>query len=57
MAVEKCCDTCAHKVGESRDEQGERIIDCGINEFQMYSPYASDCKRWEKDAETRDLRR
>lgn len=46
--VEKSCDTCAHKAAESRDEDGNRIVDCEANELQMYSPFAEDCKHWEK---------
>lgn len=46
--MEKSCDTCAHKSAESVDENGDRIVDCEINELQMYSPFAEDCKHWEK---------
>lgn len=46
--IEKNCDTCIHKAGESRDEDDGRIVDCDINEFQMYSPWAEECKHWEK---------
>ena len=46
--TEKNCDKCMHKVAESRGPDGARIVDCEINEFQMYSPFAEDCKHWEK---------
>ena len=46
--TEKNCGTCAHKSAESKDEDGKRIVDCDINEFQMYSPWADGCKHWEK---------
>ena len=51
--IEKNCDNCAYKAAESKDEDGNRIVDCEINEFQMYSPFAEECKHWEKatDAE------
>ena len=44
----KGCDTCTHKVAESIDENGKRIVDCDINEFQMYSPIVEECKHWSK---------
>ena len=46
--TEKSCDTCAYKSAESVDDNGERIVDCEINELQMYSPFADECKHWEK---------
>ncbi len=46
--TEKTCDTCAHKAAESEDQDGNRIVDCDINDFQMYSPWSDDCKHWEK---------
>lgn len=46
--MERECDTCAHKSAESVDENGGRIVDCDANQLQMYSPYAEDCKHWEK---------
>lgn len=46
--MEKNCDTCEHKADESKDEEGNRIVDCEANELQMYSPFADDCKHWEK---------
>jgi len=46
--TEKTCDTCAHKAEESLDGDGNRIVDCDINEFQMYSPWVDECKHWEK---------
>lgn len=51
MADVKNCDTCAHKAAESVDEEGRRIVDCDANELQMYSPFAEECKHWEKNAE------
>lgn len=49
--MEKSCDTCAYKAAESEDADGNRIVDCDINELQMYSPYAEECKHWEKRIE------
>lgn len=46
--LEKSCDTCAHKSAESVDDEGNRIVDCDANDLQMYSPWAEDCKHWEK---------
>ena len=46
--VEKSCDTCIHKRSESEDADGNRIVDCEANELQMYSPWAEECKHWEK---------
>ena len=48
---EKSCDTCAHKAADSLDENGCRIVDCDINDLQMYSPYVEECVHWEKNAE------
>lgn len=48
MAEERNCDTCAHKAAESVDVDGGRIVDCEINELQMYSPFADECKHWER---------
>ncbi len=48
----KNCDTCAYKAAESRDADDNRIIDCEINEFQMDSPFAEECKHWEKNDES-----
>lgn len=45
--TEKSCDTCIHKADESRDENDGRIVDCDINDFQMYSPWVEECKHWE----------
>ena len=45
---ERSCDTCAHKAAETADENGKRMVDCDINGFQMYSPFAEECKRWER---------
>ena len=45
---DKSCDTCEHMSAESVDPDGARIVDCDVNEFQMYSPWVDDCKRWEK---------
>ena len=46
--MEKNCDTCANKNAESVDENGGRIVDCAVNELQMYSTFAEECKHWEK---------
>ncbi len=44
----KSCDTCIHKEAESKDEEGNRIVDCEINEYQMYAPFAEECVHWER---------
>jgi len=46
--VTKGCDTCAHKSAESVDNDGNRIVDCDINDLQMYSPLVDECIHWEK---------
>ena len=46
--MDKNCDTCIHKAAESVDENDEKIVDCDINELQMYSPFADECRHWEK---------
>ena len=46
--IEKNCDTCDHKQAESRDDDDNRIVDCEINDRQMYQPWAEECKHWEK---------
>jgi len=46
--MEKNCDTCAYKGMESEDAAGERIVDCEINDLQMFSLWVDDCKHWEK---------
>lgn len=48
MADNRECDTCAYKEAESVDADGGRIVDCELNELQMYAPYADDCEHWEK---------
>ncbi|MBR2684337.1 MAG: hypothetical protein IKE22_13850 [Atopobiaceae bacterium] len=46
---EKSCNTCAHKSAETVDSDGvTRMVDCEINELQMYSPWVDECKHWEK---------
>ena len=49
--TEKSCDTCMHKAAETVDQDGARMVDCELNEMQMYSPFASECKHWEKSLE------
>lgn len=49
--TDKNCDTCAHKGMESKDMDGNRIIDCEANLLQMFSPFADECKHWEKALE------
>ena len=49
--IDRSCDTCAHKGMESRDEEGNRIVNCDANELQMFAPYAEECKHWEKALE------
>lgn len=51
--AEKSCDTCAHKAAESKDMNGNRIIDCEVNEFQMFAPFAEECVHWEKSVDGR----
>jgi hypothetical protein len=46
--MERNCDTCMHKADESRDDDGNRIVSCEINEGQMFFPFAEDCKHWER---------
>ena len=46
--MEKNCDTCIYKADESKDQAGNRLIDCEANERQLYMPYAEDCVHWEK---------
>jgi hypothetical protein len=46
--MEKNCDTCAYKGMESEDADGNRIVDCDINDLQIFSPWADECKHWEK---------
>ena len=46
--MKKNCDTCEHKADESKDENGDRIVNCEINECQMFFPFADDCKHWER---------
>ena len=46
--MEKNCDNCMHKADESRDENGNRIVSCEINECQMFFPFAPECKHWER---------
>ena len=46
--MEKSCDTCAHKTAETRDEADNRMVECELNDMQMYFPFALECKHWEK---------
>ena len=46
MAEKKGCDTCAHKVTESKDDQGNRLVDCAINKYQLYAPLVDECKHY-----------
>lgn len=48
MAEKKGCDTCRHKVTESKDEEGNRIVDCAINKYQLYAPLVDECKHHSK---------
>ena len=48
---ERNCDTCAYKGMESKDEDGNRIVNCDANELQMFSPFAEDCVHWEKSVD------
>jgi len=41
------CDTCYHMRAETVDnETGGRMVDCDINERQMYAPMVSECKHY-----------
>ena len=42
------CGTCEHAAAMTVDDDGNRLVDCSANELQMYSPYATECKHWEK---------
>lgn len=44
MAENKGCDTCKHKVDESKDDEGNRIVKCEINKHQLYAPLVEECK-------------
>ena len=44
----KGCGTCAHSSAMTMSPEGERWVNCDVNEMQMYAPYATDCKHWEK---------
>jgi hypothetical protein len=46
------CGTCANCAGMSQDGD-MRMVNCAANAFQMYSPYAVECKHWEKAVENR----
>ena len=48
MKAEKTCDDCAYCGDVSKDENGNVIVDCELNEFQMFSPRADECIHWEK---------
>lgn len=41
------CGTCAHCGDMTFVDEG-RMVACEVNEFQMYAPYACECKRWER---------
>ena len=51
--MEKSCDTCANKEMESEDANGNRIVDCAANEYQIFSPFAEDCAHWERAVDER----
>lgn len=42
------CGTCFHAAAMSEDGDGGRIVDCEANEMQMYAPYTTECKHWER---------
>jgi len=46
------CGTCAHTSDMTLVDEA-RMVDCDANERQMYSPYATECKHWEKAVENR----
>lgn len=48
MAEKNGCDTCAHKVAESVDPDGNRIVDCEANEYQLYAPLVDECVHYSK---------
>ena len=41
------CGTCAH-CGDMTFVDEERMVACDVNEFQMYAPYATECRHWER---------
>lgn len=49
--TERNCDTCVHKADETVDVDGSRMVDCDANDLQMYSPWAGECKHWEKSSD------
>jgi hypothetical protein len=48
MAEKNGCDTCIYKAAESVDENGNRIVDCEINEYQLYAPLVDECVHYSK---------
>lgn len=50
MADCKGCETCAHPGAWTEDGEGNRMVDCELNELQMYQPAVTDydCKHWER---------
>ena len=50
--MKKNCDNCAHKEDESKDPNGNRIVRCDANEFQLFFPFADECVHWEKAVES-----
>jgi len=46
--MEKNCDTCVHKEMDSLDDNGNRIVKCEANEFQLFFPFAEECVHWER---------
>lgn len=50
---DKSCDTCAHKTAETQDAQGNRMVECELNDFQLYFPFAIECKHWERRIDER----
>lgn len=51
---EKNCDNCAHLVAKSEDQNGNSIVSCELNEYQMYFPFAEECVHWDKAPERDD---
>ena len=46
--MDKSCETCEHITAFSVDENGNRLVKCELNEYQMYFPFAEECVHWEK---------
>lgn len=45
---DKSCDTCAYKEEFSEDGNGNRLVKCELNDYQMFFPFAEECIHWER---------